>query len=548
MTKHQKRWFFAIGLGLVIVSVIATLYLMNDKKETTLPATTVSLNQAEQWGKAIQKNCLTCHATRSDGSIERISDVRKTPEGWEDTISRMGQAWGLQITPEDRAAVVKELSEKNGLAPEETEKVMYWLTSSGSTMEPKLESELIQNSCVSCHAGARPLAQYRTEEEWKKLIDFHIAFNPSMIYQMRTQKWEEEAEKVIEYLAKTNVLNSKEWTEWKNRKEQYELAGNWRIVGYRPGMGMYSGYAQFKKKGKGFYENRTMLMPDGKTETYKGNVRIFTGYSLRSSLEGEKNKLRGVFNIQKDGTTIKGRWNQVHDIGQYADETYYKADHTSLLAVWPKAIKKGETVVVHLIGMNLPEHLMKEDLQASHGIVIDKIERKDKDDVWVQLTVNDNATVGPHTIGLKEGGKVELQVYEKMDYIKVLPEYGVARLNYSGHQQSVQFEAIGYHVGADGKKNTNDDVELGPIQATWSMKEFLLGANDDHDIHFVGNIDAKTGLFTPASGGPNSKREWSTNNAGNVTIVATYTDPVTKEQIQGETFLLVTIPDYIYIR
>jgi quinohemoprotein amine dehydrogenase len=548
MTSKRKIWFSAIGLIVIIVSGITAVYLMRDKKESALPAATVSKSNTEQWGEAIQKNCLTCHATRSDGSIERISDVRKTPEGWEDTISRMQQAWGLEITPEDKAVVIKELSEKNGLAPEETEKVMYWLTSNGSTIEPKLENEQIQKSCISCHAGARPLAQYRTEEEWKKLIDFHIAFNPSMIYQMRTQKWEEEAEKVMEYLAKTNVLNTKEWTEWKKRKREYKLAGNWRIVGYRPGMGMYSGYAQFKKKGEDFYENRMMFMPNGRTETYKGNVRMFTGYSLRSSLEGGKKKLRGVFNIQNDGATIKGRWNQVHDIGQYADETYYKANRTALLAAWPKAIKKGETVVVHLIGMKLPEKLKKEDLQTSSGIVIHRIERKNKDDVWVQLTVNDHTTAGPQTIELKEGGKVELQVYEKIDYIKVLPEYGLARLNYSGHQQSVQFEAIGYHVGADGKKGTGDDVEIGPVPVKWSMKEFLLGANDDHDVHFVGNIDTQTGLFTPAGSGLNPKREWSTNNAGNVTIVATYTDPVTKQSIQGETLLLVTIPDYIYVR
>jgi quinohemoprotein amine dehydrogenase len=547
MTAKQKIWFSAIGLIVIIVSVITAVYLMKDKKESALPATTVSENNTDQWGEAIQKNCLTCHATRSDGSIERISDVRKTPEGWEDTISRMQQAWGLEITPEDKAAVVKELSEKNGLAPEETEKVMYWLTSNGSTIEPKLENELIQKSCISCHAGARPLAQYRTEEEWKKLRDFHIAFNPSMIYQMRAQKWEEESEKVIAYLAKTHAINTKEWTEWKKRKGEYKLAGNWRIVGYRPGVGMYSGYAQFQKKGEDFYENRMMLMPNGKAETYKGNVRMFTGYSLRSSLEGENKKLRGVFNIQKDGTTIKGRWNQVHDIGQYADETYYKADHTALLAAWPKAIKKGETAVVHLIGMKLPKHVKKEDFHTSSGIVIRKIEKQEKDDVWVQLEASKDVEVGTQTIGL-QNGQITIQVYEKIDYIKITPEYGVARLNYYGHQQSVQFEAVGYHVGVDGKKGTNDDVEIGPVPAQWSMKEFLLGASDDHDVHFVGNIDTQTGLFTPAGGGPNPKREWSTNNAGNVTIVATYTDPVTKHSIQGETLLLVSVPDYIYVR
>ncbi|MGG3823507.1 quinohemoprotein amine dehydrogenase subunit alpha [Geobacillus thermodenitrificans] len=530
----------------IIIAAIALISLFQNKEEKKQPTTTVAQKEAGQWGKAIQKNCLTCHAVRDDGSIERISDVRKTPEGWEDTISRMEQAWGMQITPEDRAAVVKELSEKNGLAPAEMEKVMYWLTSNGSTMEPKLENELMEKSCISCHAAARPLAQYRTEEEWRKLVDFHIAFNPSIIYQMRTQKWEEEATKIVEYLAKINSFDTKEWKEWKEGKKEYELAGKWRIVGYRPGIGMYSGYAELKRKGEDFYENRTLLMPGGKTETYQGNVRVFNGYSLRSSLGGENKKLRGVFNIQNDGKTIKGRWNQVGDIGQYGDEKYYKSDRTGLLDAWPKALKKGETALVHIIGMNLPKNITKEELHTSSDLRIRKIE-KQGDDLWVQIDVSSGAQDGLQTIQWKDE-RLTIQVYDHIDYMKITPEYGLARLNYSGRQQSVQFEAIGYTVGPDGKQGTSDDVEIGPVKAKWGMKEFLLGTEDDLDVHFVGRVDRDTGVFTPAAGGPNPKREWSTNNAGNVTITATYTDPLTKKQIEAETVLLVTVPDYVSIR
>jgi len=35
-----------------------------------------------------------------------------------------------------------------------------------------------------------------------------------------------------------------------------------------------------------------------------------------------------------------------------------------------------------------------------------------------------------------------------------------------------QFEGDGYQNGPDGKRHSADDVELGPIDVTWSMKVF----------------------------------------------------------------------------
>ncbi len=82
-----------------------------------------------------------------------------------------------------------------------------------------------------------------------------------------------------------------------------------------------------------------------------------------------------------------------------------------------------------------------------------------------------------------------------------------------------QFEAIGYNRGADGKPQTADDVELGPVDVTWSVEEFYSIFGDD-DKGFVGRL-SPTALFIPASDGPNPERKFMRNNYGDVWVVAT---------------------------
>ena len=60
------------------------------------------------------------------------------------------------------------------------------------------------------------------------------------------------------------------------------------------------------------------------------------------------------------------------------------------------------------------------------------------------------------------------------------------------------------------------------------MEEFVASYGDD-DTDFVGSVDAKTGLFTPASDGPDPKRKSMRNNYGDVWITATYEGPQGKK-------------------
>ena len=93
----------------------------------------------------------------------------------------------------------------------------------------------------------------------------------------------------------------------------------------------------------------------------------------------------------------------------------------------------------------------------------------------------------------------------------------------------VQFETVAFNNGPDGKPNTDDDIDLGPVPATYKMEEFVASYGDD-DTDFVGAVDDKTGLFTPASDGPDPKRKSMRNNYGDVWITATYNEALLREE------------------
>jgi len=104
---------------------------------------------------------------------------------------------------------------------------------------------------------------------------------------------------------------------------------------------------------------------------------------------------------------------------------------------------------------------------------------------------------------------------------------------------------MAYHRGEDGKIRTADDIELGPVDVTWSLEEFYSVFGDD-DKEFVGSLDSN-GLFTPSLDGPNPQRKFSRNNYGNVWAVATAKNEKDKDgkPLVGRSYLVVTVPTYI---
>jgi quinohemoprotein amine dehydrogenase len=141
-------------------------------------------------------------------------------------------------------------------------------------------------------------------------------------------------------------------------------------------------------------------------------------------------------------------------------------------------------------------------------------------------------------------------VYDHVDYLKVIPEAGMARIGGAGHPKELQqFEAIAYNRGPDNKERTADDINLGAVEVEWSVEEFYSTIGDD-DKDFVGQLDAH-GLFTPAMEGPNPKRRFNRNNYGDVWVVATYKGKdaagadKSGKPLTAKGHLIVTVPLYI---
>ena len=107
---------------------------------------------------------------------------------------------------------------------------------------------------------------------------------------------------------------------------------------------------------------------------------------------------------------------------------------------------------------------------------------------------------------------------------------------------------LDYHLqanknrGQDGKRFTDDDIDLGPVKADWSLEEYHIRFDDD-DLNYVGTLD-QSGLFTPNVEGPNTTRRQNNNNTGDVWVVATHVSDGAARPIKGRAHLLVTVPVY----
>jgi quinohemoprotein amine dehydrogenase len=85
-----------------------------------------------------------------------------------------------------------------------------------------------------------------------------------------------------------------------------------------------------------------------------------------------------------------------------------------------------------------------------------------------------------------------------------------------------------------------DDIRIGFMPATWSVKPFDEVAAEDNDVKYAGVMDARIGMFTPGDAGPNPERKMSANNVGNLKVVGTVKDGDTTAS--GEGRLVVSAP------
>ena len=350
-------------------------------------------------------------------------------------------------------------------------------------------------------------------------------------------------------------LVTPEWSAWSATKRTPRIEGVWAISGHEPGMGPFFGQVTIAGNGAiplTSSQPRAASLTPGRAARSNGKAAsvIYTGFQWRGrSTIGadDATSLREVMNVDRDWQTIAGRWFS----GSY-DETGADVQLTRIgrnpivLGVEPSSVVRGATVQIRIFGANLPASATPRDLDFGQGVTVTRVVSATPDIITVEIAAQVDAPIGTRDVfvaGASE--RAAVAVYDTIHYIKVAPAWNMARVGGVVFPKMLaQFEAVGYHNGPDGKPETKDDVQLGVVDATWSIEEYTATFDDD-DRAFVGKIDAATGLFTPAEDGPNPNRSGNRNNVGDVWIVATSAAVGGSAPLRARAHLVVTVPLYM---
>lgn len=490
----------------------------------------------------LQQYCLACHTLEAKEplKISRISHQRKTPEGWLMSIARMQTVHGLKITSEDRAALVKHLSNNQGLTPVEALPYRYILERSPNYSE-NLQPE-IGEMCARCHSEARIGLQRRDESEWKHLVNFHLGQWPSIEYSAmgRDRHWFEVAiNEVAPFLGEKYSLDLQKWLEWKTQAKA-EVNKKWRIVGNMPGKGDFQGHISLSDA-----ENDTYGMKfngtfnNGEQLKGEGQVIVYSGFEWRGSLTINEENYQQVFALNETGNELKGRMfiNGHDEIGLNLAGSV--ENESKILALSPNYIKAGTVQEISVRGTNLKGNItlgdgfniLEESVRTANEIVI-KVQAPSN----IKFSKASIVSVG-HVSKAKA-----LVLYKTIDEVKVFPSYAIARVGEGGGDQPIvnaTFQVKAFAAGEDGKLATTDDVYIGLFPAKWSVAPFDAQAIEDEDVKFAGNINVDTGVFTPNEAGPNPERRYGTNNVGHLSIIAKVKDD--KNTLKANAELIVTV-------
>lgn len=532
----------------------------------------------------VKRKCGTCHLADEKGRLSRISYRRTTPEGWEQTIKRMITLNNLTLEPGEARDVVRYLADHHGLAPEEAKPAAF-----------EVERRLIEytyggdketeQTCTTCHSMGRVLSQRRTKEEWTLMLVMHTAIYPGtgavfrrpvgQRRQVTPQPGSPAADnrhpvdKAIDHLSSAFPLTTPEWATWSATMRPPQLQGRWALAGYQPGRGPVFGQVVISSQGDpngGEFTTETTFTyaNGGETVTRRGRGVVYTGFQWRGRSSGEGTSFpipgvsadwREVLFVDRDWRRAEGRWftGAYNELGLDVRLHRVGADPVVLGAA-ESMIKTGASrQELHLFGANFPSSASAADVNFGPGVTVDRIVSATPSQMVVSVSVAPNASLGRRSVMVSGAtGEASVSVYNTVDFIKVRPQSGLARLGGGGAypKQLQQFEAIAYAKGPDGKPDTKDDVELGLVDAFWTIEEYTATFNDD-DKNFVGDINAETGLFTPNVDGPNPKRKNNANNYGDVWVVAAYPRRLAPgsasnaRPVKGRAHLLVTVPLYI---
>jgi len=520
--------------------------------------------------------CSGCHRNDGHGNLSRISWVRTTPEGWQEAIKRMVRLNGLTLTPDEARNIVKSLSASHGLAPDEAKAVMYM--AEHRIIDEQYPTPTIRGACASCHALGRPASWRRSPEEWKLLANMHIGLYPDLEGAAfrrpggvppadapaagPSARNPQPIDLALDFLGKNFPLHTPEWAAWRARMRTPKLAGNWVVTAHLPGRGNYFGELDVTPGAVADEFNTTIkLQPAGGGPSIErtGRGLVYAGYSWRGRSTGATSgsapgdlpaEMHEAVWISPDESQGMGRWywGNYYEFG-FDVKLQRASGAPALISSDRLSLKAGsQGQQIRILGDSLPNEVAPADLDLGSGVTVRRIVSHTAKEVVAEVDVAPNAISGKRDIAL---GRAVLPsaiaIYDRIDYIKVIPNTAMARVGGGSQRQKgyQQFEVIAYNRGADDKVNTPDDIELGPVDVSWSVEEFAERFDDD-DKEFVGSLSS-TGLFTPALDGPNPQRKQSANNYGNVWVVATAKTEKDKlgKPLIGKSYLVVAPPVYI---
>ncbi|PYT04326.1 MAG: quinohemoprotein amine dehydrogenase subunit alpha [Acidobacteria bacterium] len=572
--KAIKRFVVAAFLfSPLLLTFDAPSQSQTQPAQTPTPAADDKSKDAAEEGIPVKSQlvidrCVACHKKDEKGNLTRISFERTTPEGWQQVIKRMIRLNGLTLSPDEAKQIVKYLSNNHGLAPEEAKPAFY--EAEKRVIDEKLPDESLRATCILCHSLGRVLSQRRSREEWELLGNLHVGMFPVVSFQgfyrfpqpasappPTDPDQRHPLDKSIDYLAKNYPLTTPEWGAWRANMRAPKLQGRWLVSAYQLGRGQIYGEMLVEPTSveDEFTTKLTLrYVKDGSVVTRSGRGIVYSGYSWRgrsTSGEGkEPAENREAMFVSRDWATMEGRWfwGAYDEFG--IDVSLRRISAEPLIAgVDRVGLKSPSTnVQVHVYGANLPSDIKREEIDFGPGVQVKRVVNVKSDDVTVEVDVASGASNGYRDISLRRYfAPRAVAVFDKVDYIKVSPDAGMARVGgVSFPKQFQQFDAVAYNRGPDGKPQTADDVSLGVADVEWSIDEFPATFDDD-DKDYVGVL-SNNGLFTPAIEGPNPKRKKGVNNYGDVWVVATYKpkDAARDAQpLKARSYLVVTVPLYV---
>ena len=544
---------------------------------SAVPAQSTSVEGIPVTNQLVISKCGACHTKDEKGDMLRISWERATPEGWEEAIKRMVRLRGVSLTPDEARSVLKYLATYHGLAPEEAKPIMYYAEHRIQD-ETNIPNDSVRGACANCHPMARPLSWRRSPDDWKYLANLHIALYPQADEAFRlginAGGFDEErhhldagaplpVDDALAFFSKSAPLETPQWAAWRARMRAPKLTGRWLVSAYIPGRGKFYGDMEVEASNGTEDEFSTKVkltsIKDGTTISRSGHSLVYAGYAWRGKSKGTPaanpapddlgSEMREVMWVSPDQSTAEGRWfwGEYQEFGFDVKMQRSSADPT-LIGADRSLLKSGtQGTRVRLLAESLPAQIAPPDLDFGTGVTVKRIVSHTPTEIVAEVDVAADAVPGKRDIAFRRSVlQSAIAVYDRIDYVKVTPDSALAHLGSQQHPKGYQqFEAVAYQRGADGKAHTADDVELGPIDANWSVEEFYSVYGDD-DKEFVGSLSS-TGLFNPASDGPNPQRKFSRNNYGDVWVVATAKNEKDKDgkPLTGKSYLVVTVPTYI---